>query len=146
MQGAGTTCAVADHGLSEAAFGWSFCYPATWKFQERLQPTATPRGVDATFDITDASPQGTPGSGDFGFLIISTDQLAGAADLKTWVATYIGPVTLTSITWGNSKEAAIDSNGHRFALTSHHVVEMDVRGDAISAEMAKRLVTWNFLD
>ena len=93
VRGAGTNCAVADHGLSEAAFGWSFCYPATWKFQERLQPTATPRGVDATFEITDASPQGTPGSGDFGFMIISTDQLAGAADLKTWVATYIGPVS-----------------------------------------------------
>jgi hypothetical protein len=79
-------------------------------------------------------------------MIISTDQIAGAADLKTWVATNIGPIGLTPITWGNSKEAAIDSTGRRFALTAHHVVEMDVRGDAISAEMAKRLVTWKFQD
>ena len=145
-QGAGTACDAADHGLFEAGIGWSFCYPGTWKFQERLQPTTSPKGVDATFDITDASPRGSPGSGDFGFLIISTDQIAGAPDLKTWVATNIGAVTLTPISWGNAREAAVDTAGRRFALTAHHVVEMDVRGDAISAEMAKRLVTWKFLD
>lgn len=137
---------MADHGLFEAGFGWSFCYPGTWKFQERLQPTAAPRGVDATFDITNAAPQGSPGSGDFGFMIISTDEIAGAIDLKSWVAANIGPVTLTPIVWGDAKEAAIDSTGRRFALTAHHVVGMDVRGDAIGAEMAKRLVTWKFLD
>lgn len=145
-QSAGTTCDASDHGLYEAGFGWSFCYPGTWKFQERLQPTSAPRGVDATFDITNASPPGSPGSGDFGFMIISTDQIGGASDLRSWVATNVGPGTLTTITWGNSREAVIDSAGRRFALTAHHVVEMDVRGEAISAEMAKRLVTWKFLD
>ena len=145
-QGKGANCSDPDHGIFEAGLGWSFCYPGTWKFQERLQPTSAPRGVDATFDITNAAPVGTPGSGDFGFMIISTDEIGGAADLRSWVTTNIGPGTLTPIQWGDAREAVIDSAGRRFALTPHHVVEMDVRGDAISAEMVKRLPSWKFLD
>ena len=51
---------------------------------------------------------------------------------------------LTVISWGNAKDAQQDGQGRRFALTATHVVEMDVRGNSISAEMGKRLATWKF--
>ena len=144
-EGQGVSCPQGDHGTDEVQFGWSWCYPGSWKFQERLQPTATPIGVDATFDIVNDLPAGQPGSGDFGFLIVGTYEIGSAADLSSWVTANIGATeTLTSISWGNSRAAAIDAQGRRFALTPTHVVEMDVRGDAIAAEMAKRLDTWKF--
>src|SRR5205807_8476113 len=135
-------------------FGSSWCYPSTWKWQERLQPTqcdqltnpcSRPEGVDATVDIVNALPAGTAGSGDFCFLIVGTYEIGSATDLASWAAANLGSAeTLTSIQWGNAKEAATDPNGRRFALTASHVVEMDVRGDTISAEMGKRLATWKF--
>jgi len=153
-EGQDVSCPGGDHGIDEVQFGWSWCYPSTWKFQERLQPTACdqisrvctlPQGVDSTFDIVNNVPSGQPGSGDFGFLIVGTYQIGSAKTLSDWVTANLGPgQTLTPITWGNAKEAALDSQGRRFALTSSHVVEMDVRGDAIAAEMAKRLATWKF--
>jgi hypothetical protein len=144
-EGQNVKCPNGDHGIDEVQFGWSWCYPSSWKFQERLQPTSTPSGVDATFDIVNDVPPGQPGSGDFGFLIVGTYQIGSATDLESWVAANIGPgQTLTSITWGNSRSAAIDGEGRRYALTATHVVEMDVRGEAISAEMGKRLDTWKF--
>jgi len=144
-EGQGVHCPDGDHGIDEVQFGWSWCYPATWKFQERLQPTTTPTGVDATFDIVNDIPAGQPGSGDFGFLIVGTYQIGTTADLDSWVAANIGPgQQLTPITWGNARTAEIDGQGRRFALTATHVVEMDVRGAAISAEMAKRLDSWKF--
>jgi hypothetical protein len=160
-EGQDVRCAGGDHGIDEVQFGWSWCYPATWKFQERLQPTACnaqtdanglttqvctlPHGVDSTFGIVNNLPAGQAGSGDFGFLIVGTYEIGSATNLADWVTADIGPgLTLTTISWGNSKEAVLDSQGRRFALTKSHVVEMDVRGDAISAEMAKRLDTWKF--
>jgi hypothetical protein len=144
-EGQDVKCPNGDHGIDEVQFGWSWCYPPTWKFQERLQPTTHPAGVDATFDIVNDVPAGQPGSGDFGFLIVGTYEIGTATDLKSWVAANIGSdQQLTVISWGNAKQAAVDDQGRRFALTGSHVVEMDVRGQAISAEMAKRLDTWKF--
>lgn len=144
-EGQDVTCAGGDHGIDEVQFGWSWCYPATWKFQERLQPTTTPAGVDATFDIVNDVPTGQPGSGDFGFLIVGTYEIGTATDLAGWVTANIGAdETLTPIEWGDAKSAGIDGQGRRFALTPTHVVEMDVRGDAIAADMGKRLSTWKF--
>ena len=135
----------ADHGIDEVQFGWSWCYPSSWKFQERLQPSSRPSGVDVTFDIVNDLPRGLPGSGDFGFLIVGTYQIGSAADLQSWVAANIGSgEQLTSISWGNARNAGQDAGGRRFAITSSHVVEMDVRGEAIAAEMGKRLDSWKF--
>ena len=144
-EGQGVKCPGSDHGIDEVQFGWSWCYPASWKFQERLQPTATPAGVDATFDIVNDLPAGQVGSGDFGFLIVGTYQLGATQTLAAWVTANVGgDEKLSSINWGNAGEAAQDEKGRRFALTGTHVVEMDVRGDAIAAEMGKRLATWKF--
>jgi hypothetical protein len=144
-EGQNVKCPNGDHGIDEVQFGWSWCYPSTWKFQERLQPTSRPAGVDATSDIVHDVPAGQAGSGDFGFLIVGTYEIGGSSDLNGWIAANIAPgLTLTSISWGNAKAAVVDGQGRRFALTSSHVVEMDVRGDAIAAEMGKRLDTWKF--
>jgi len=98
-----------------------------------------------TFDIVNDLPSGQAGSGDFGFLIVGTYEIGSTPGLQDWVTANIGAdEQLTTITWGNAKTAAQDAEGRRFALTSHHVVEMDVRGDAIAAEMVKRLNTWKF--
>ena len=160
-EGQDVKCPSGDHGIDEVQFGWSWCYPASWRFQERLQPTACnqqtnpdgtvtdvcakPKGVDATYDIVNDLPAGQPGSGDFGFLIVGTYELGGQATLADWMReNFPSTAALTPISWGNAKEAGIDAAGHRFALTPTHVVEMDVRGETISAEMAKRLDTWKF--
>jgi hypothetical protein len=144
-EGQGIRCPGSDHGIDEVQFGWSWCYPSTWKFQERLQPTTAPSGVDATFDIVNDLPSGQSGSGDFGFLIVGTYQIGSTPSLADWVAANIGSdEQLTPISWGNASDAEQDAQGRRFALTKSHVVEMDVRGDSISAEMGKRLATWKF--
>jgi hypothetical protein len=144
-EGQGVKCPGSDHGIDEVQFGWSWCYPSTWKFQERLQPTSLPAGVDATFDIVNDLPSGEAGSGDFGFLIVGTYQIGTATDLPSWITANIAPgEQLSSISWGNAKDAEQDAQGRRFALTASHVVEMDVRGSAIADEMGKRLATWKF--
>jgi hypothetical protein len=143
--GQNVKCPGTDHGIEEVQFGWSWCYPKSWKFQERLQPTQQPAGVDATFDIVNDLPSGQTGSGDYGFLIVGTYQIGSAADLPAWIAANVGPgEKLSPISWGNAKDAQEDTQGLRFALTGTRVVEMDVRGTAISAEMGKRLATWKF--
>jgi hypothetical protein len=144
-EGQNVKCPTGDHGTDEGQFGWSFCRPATWKMLERLQPSTAPKGVDVTFDVVNDVPRGTPGSGDFGFMIIGTYDRAGAATLKDWVtsnAPSAGP--LTTITWANAAEAGQAADGRRYALTAAHVVELDVRGEPIAAEMSKRLDTWKF--
>ena len=144
-EGQGIKCPGTDHGIEEVQFGWSWCYPSTWKFQERLQPTQQPVGVDATFDIVNDLPAGQPGSGDFGFLIVGTYQIGTAGDLPAWIAVNIGAgEQLTPISWGNAKDAQQDAQGRRFAQTATHIVEMDVRGGSIATEMGKRLATWKF--
>src|SRR4030081_2522847 len=79
-EGQGVKCPGTDHGIDEVQFGWSWCYPSSWKFQERLQPTTLPTGVDATFDIVNDLPRGVAGSGDFGFLIVGTYQIGTGGD------------------------------------------------------------------
>ena len=144
-EGQGVRCAGDDHAVDEVQFGWSWCYPKSWKFQERLQPTGRPKGVDATFDIVNDLPKGTPGSGDFGFLIVGTYDIGPVSGLREWVTANIGPdLQLTSFTWANAREALVDGDGRRYALTAHHVVELDVRGPAIAGEMVKRLDRWRF--
>ena len=122
-EGQGLKCSGGDHGIQEVQFGWSWCYPATWKFQERLQPTSQPKGVDATFDIVNDLPRGQVGSGDFGFLIVGTYQIGTAIDLAAWITANIGADEgLTAISWGNAKDAQQD--GH--VVVSH--VPAGIRG------------------
>ncbi len=145
-------CPATDHGIDEVQLGWGFCYPATWKFRERVQPTQQPPGVDATFDIVVAPPTGRPQAdqGLFAFMIIGTYDAGGSSTLKEWAAKNIGEVTLNPISWGNAREAAEVSGERptRIALTAHHVVLLDIRAGAgnldLDQEMAKRLGTWRF--
>lgn len=143
-------CASGDNGVQEAVLGWGFCYPAAWHAIERQQKTDSPKGVDATFDITDY--QSGADLGKFGYMIISTDDRAGAPDLKTWVAANIGSgVQLQTISWGNALEAAQETNGdgRRFALTPHQVVVLELRSGAgnldLETAMSARLDTWKFI-
>src|SRR2546427_9377524 len=61
--GADLHCTGGDHGVEDTQVGWGFCYPPTWKDNERAQSvSANERGL--TFDIPDipcASP--SPGAG-----------------------------------------------------------------------------------
>ena len=101
--------------------------------------------VNATLDIVNDLPRGYTVSGDFGFLIVGTYQIGSSTTLSEWIITNIAAdEQLSTISWGNSKDAQMDAQGRRFALTKTHVVEMDVRGDVISAEMVKRLASWKF--
>lgn len=147
---AGVHCAAGDHGLNEPQLGWSFCYPGTWKFRERVQQSLNPAGVDDTFDIVDVPPSPNPDQGKFGFLIIGTYVRGGSPDLASWVAKNVGDgITLEPIKWGNAKEAAIVSGSHRrYALTANHVVLLDPRGADgnldLDGQLSSRLGSWNF--
>jgi hypothetical protein len=35
--GADLNCVSGDHGFEDAAAGWGFCYPGTWKYIEKSQ-------------------------------------------------------------------------------------------------------------
>ena len=144
-----SSCAQGDQALEEPVLGWSFCYPATWVSHERDQSTDSPKGVDATFDITDTAKGANNGL--FGYMIISTDDRAGATDLQSWVAKNIGAdVKLQPISWGNALEAAQETggDGRRFALTQHQVVTLELRSGQgnldLEAAMSARLGTWKF--
>ena len=147
-------CAQGDRSVVEAALGWAFCYPGTWRYNERLQGTDAPKGVDATFDITDFV-QG-PDSGKFGFMIVSTDERGQAASLAGWVAANEGAgVKLKPISWGNAVEAAQEVGGDDpstarfFALTQHQVIVMELRSGQgnldLDTAMSSRLQTWKFV-
>lgn len=152
-------CAAGDHGYEDPQAGWGFCYPGTWKYNERSQSSQAPPGLDLTFDITDApcttpapgasgKPQCSPNAGTFAFMIISTYERGNAADLATWVRTNL-PATESlgpTIGWGNAVEAAKLSDGRRIALTQHHVVILDLHSGLLDleGEMSSRLDTWKF--
>lgn len=144
------TCPGGDHGLDEAQLGWGFCYPPTWRFRERLQPTSNPKGVDATFDIIVVPPVEEADKGQFGFLIVGTYETGGAGSLREWAARYLGDVKLAPLQWGNATDAATLSgpNPRRIALTPHHVVLMDIREGRgnldLDSELSKRLASWKF--
>src|SRR5881227_3057845 len=41
-------CSVGDHAFEDAQAGWGFCYPGTWKYNERANQSASPSGLDLT--------------------------------------------------------------------------------------------------
>lgn len=150
------TCPATDHLYSQDQLGWSFCYPRDWRFQERDQPSTVPDGLDTTFDIAVVHPSPPPGQpqqadqGLFGFMIIGTYKLDGAASLTDWAAGNLGPVpVLTPIQWSNARQAvAVAGTTKRLALTGHRVVMMDLHSGAgnldLEREMGSRLALWRF--
>ena len=60
--GGDLNCPGGDHGYEDTQAGWGFCYPGTWRYNERSQASVSPEGLDLTFDITDA-PCTTPTAG-----------------------------------------------------------------------------------
>ena len=176
--GSDLKCTSGDHGFEDSQAGWGFCYPGTWKYTERSQSSASPPGLDLTFDITDVQcaaasgpsvrPSCAPNAGLFAFMIISTYERGGSANLASWVQANLTPPqpsptaqtspspvpsptapALTPIQWGNSTEAAMLSDGRRIAMTPHHVVILDIRSGHglldLDAEMSARLGTWKFI-
>ena len=157
--GADLHCGGTDHGYEDSQAGWGFCYPGTWKYTQRSQYYTNPQELDLTFDITDVpcasappntKPVCSPGAGLFAFMIVYTFPRAGAPDLATWVqGKYPGKATLQPIDWGNSKEAAMMSDGRRIALTANQVVILELRSGFglldLESAMSARLGTWKFL-
>ena len=144
-------CTGSDHGLSEQELGWQFCYPASWRFIEKLQGSDAPTGVDTTFDITDTASGG--GNGLFGFMIVGTYERGSQATLRQWLAAnyaaYRGSSKLETIQWGNALDAAVDpASGKRFALTEHHVVVLELKAGQgnldLNTAMTGRLSSWKF--
>jgi hypothetical protein len=157
--GSNLKCSSEDHGFEDSQAGWGFCYPGTWKYQERSQGSASPPGLDLTFDITDipcTSPTGasarpvcSPDAGLFAFMIISTYERGSSPNLASWEqANLVVVPTSDTISWGDSVEAAKFSDGRRIALTQHHVVIMDLHSGVghldLETQMSSRLSTWKF--
>ena len=154
-------CSAGDHGFEDTQAGWGFCYPGTWKYNERSQASVTPPGLDLTFDVTDipcvsppagasTRPSCSPNAGLFAFMIISTYERGDSPTLASWVqANLTPPPSLLPISWGDSTEAAIMADGRRIALTQHHVVILDLHSGQghldLEAEMSTRLSTWKFI-
>ncbi len=104
--GGDLNCSAGDHGYEDAQAGWGFCYPGTWKYNERAQSSSNPPGLDLTFDITDvpctSPPPGasgtpstrpicSPNAGLFAFMIISTYERGGSPDLASWIEANLVP-------------------------------------------------------
>ena len=159
--GSDLKCAGGDHGYADQQLGWGFCYPSSWRYTEKVQATDSPSGVDLTFEITclsDCKPQcPTPASGLpatcareiglFGFMIISTDDRAGARDLGSWLTAKLPHATRGDpVDWGNAQEAIRLADGRLVALTPHSVVILDVHPSLLDleGEMNSRLATWKF--
>jgi len=159
--GSDLKCASGDHGYTDQQLGWGFCYPSSWRYQEKVQATDSPSGVDLTFEITcltACKPQcPTPASGEpatcppedglFGFMIVSTYDRSGASNLDSWLASKLPHATKgASLDWGNAVEAATLADGRRVALTPHNVVVLDVHPSLLDldGEMSSRLATWKF--
>jgi hypothetical protein len=157
--GSGLKCATGDHPFGDTQAGWGFCYPGTWKYNERAQGSSSPPGLDLTFDITDvpcttspgasAAPVCSPDAGLFAFMIISTYERGDAASLADWMQANLKPLPKSEpISWGNATEAARLADGRRIALTAHHVVILDLHSGQghldLETQMSSRLDTWNF--
>jgi hypothetical protein len=96
-------CASGDHGFEDGQAGWGFCYPATWKYQERAQDTVSPPGgLELAFGITDipctsppagasVRPSCLPGAGLFAYMIVSTYFRGDSPNLAAWVQTNLNP-------------------------------------------------------
>jgi hypothetical protein len=160
--GADLKCSGGDHGYEDQQAGWGFCYPGTWRYNERSQGLQSPPGLDLTFDITclsnckpscpapvdsNATTTCAPESGLFGFMIISTYERGTSPNLASWIdANLTNPPSSEQISWGNAVEAAKLADGRRIALTKHHVVILELRPGPLDleSEMSSRLVTWKF--
>jgi hypothetical protein len=161
--GSGLKCDAGDHQFEDPQTQWGFCYPGTWKYNERSQASASPPGLDLTFDITDIAcatpppgsgtpsvrPSCSPNAGLFAFMIISTYERGGATSLASWMQANVSPPpALQPISWGDSAEAARLADGRRVALTAHYVVILDLRSGTgqldLEKEMSSRLGTWRF--
>jgi hypothetical protein len=159
--GADLNCPTGDHGFEDLGTGWGFCYPKTWRYQERVQPN--PTHLDITLNITDvpcvlsspvagASPRQVCSSdaGRFAYMIISTYVRGNATDLASWMqANLAAPLPdRQAIQWGNATEAGRLSDGRRIALTTTQVVILDLRSGFgqldVEAAMSARLNTWQF--
>jgi hypothetical protein len=157
--GSNLKCSSGDHGFEDSQAGWGFCYPGTWKYQEKAQSTQSPVELDLTFNITDI---GAENSGLFAFMIISTFERGGSANLAAWERVNLPSVPEgQSISWGNAAEAVKLSDGRRIALTQNHVVIMDLHSGQLTgctsslgtptpchldleAQMSMRLNSWKF--
>jgi hypothetical protein len=159
--GSNLKCSSGDHGFEDSQAGWGFCYPATWRYQEKAQSTQGPGPVelDLTFNITDV---GAENSGLFAYMIISTFERGGSPTLAAWEQANLPSAPEgQSISWGNAAEAAKLSDGRRIALTQSHVVIMDLHSGQLAgcttslgtptpchldleAQMSSRLDTWKF--
>ena len=157
--GSGLKCASGDHGFADFQAGWGFCYPGTWKYNERSQGSLVPPGLDLTFDITDVpctAPSGasgqpvcSPDAGLFAFMIISTYERGNATSLAGWELANLPQVPASQpISWGNATDAARLADGRRIALTPHHVVILDLHSGQghldLESQMSSRLNTWVF--
>jgi hypothetical protein len=160
--GSDLKCEVNDHAFEDNQAGWGFCYPGTWKYNERSQASTSPPGLDLTFDITDVpcvTPSSVPGqsprpicspnAGLFAFMIISTYERGDASNLAAWIQTNLKPAqSSVPISWGDAAEAARLADGRRVALTPHHVVLLDLRSGSgnldLESQMSARLGTWKF--
>jgi hypothetical protein len=161
--GGDLNCVAGDHGFEDGGAGWGFCYPGTWRYNERVGGGSGPTHLDIALDITDVPcVTGSPVNGEtprpvcstnaglFGFMLISTYERAGAPDLATWMQTNLSPVPVgTAILWGNATEADRLDDGRRIALTPTHVVIMVLRSGQgqldLEGAMSARLDTWKFL-
>ena len=157
--GSNLKCSSGDHGFEDSQAGWGFCYPGTWRYQEKAQSTQSPVELDLTFNITDI---GAENSGLFAFMIISTFERGGAPNLAGWERVNLPSVPEgQSISWGNAAEALKLSDGRRIALTQNHVVIMDLHSGQLTgctsslgtptpchldleAQMSSRLNSWKF--
>ena len=159
--GSNLKCASGDHGFEDVQAGWGFCYPGTWRYQEKAQSSQSPAPaeLDLTFNITDV---GSSNSGLFAYMIISTYDRGSSPSLAAWEQANLPSVPdAQSISWANAAEAAKLSDGRRIALTPHHVVILDLHSGQITgcitsagaptpchldleAQMSTRLDTWKF--
>jgi hypothetical protein len=159
--GSNLKCASGDHGFEDSQAGWGFCYPGTWRYQEKAQSTQSPGPVelDLTFNITDI---GTESSGLFAFMIIATFERGTSSNLAAWQKANMPAVPVgESISWGNAVEAVKLADGRRIALTPSHVVIMDLHSGQLTgctsslgtptpchldleSQMSIRLNTWKF--
>ena len=163
--GSDLKCHNGDHAFEDNVAGWGFCYPATWKYNLRAQSVASPPELDLVFDITNfpcVIPSAAAGqsprpqcsgadAGLFGLMVVYTYERGDATSLSDWMRSNMNPVPSPgeTISWGNAKEAMRLPNGRRIALTTSHVVVLELRSGAgnldLEAAMAPRLDTWKFL-
>jgi hypothetical protein len=163
--GSDLNCPATDHGFEDGQAGYGFCYPATWRYLERVSngTDAGPIHLDILLSVTDvpcvpgtpvagASPRPIcePQAGLFGVIVISTYARAGATDLAGWMTANLTPVPVGQpIQWGNALEASRLTDGRRIALTPNEVVVLELRfgkdGLDLESAMSTRLGTWKFL-